>query len=89
MTDFKRTIPERPANLESEVERLNPVSAPGKAAEFGALPGNATAGKDHVAYRFGCSLRAVVCGETGTHRISRVSRRPLKFIKREIDAARR
>lgn len=80
---------ERLAHLEAEVERLK-SAAPNEAERalvFERLPDSATVGKDYVAYRFGCSERAVVRGEAGTHRLKRISQRPLKFIKREVDAA--
>ena len=83
-----RTILERIENLENEVERLKSVN-PTRAAAFEALPQNATVGKDYVAYRFGCSEEAVVRGRAGTHLLKekRVSEKPLKWIKRDVDAA--
>lgn len=51
------------------------------------LPPSATVGKEYVAYRFGCSVEAVQHGKAGTDKIPRLSRKPLKFAKREVDAA--
>lgn len=86
MSELERTILERLKNLELEVERLKSEKKPEDLTYFESLPPTATVGKDYVAYRFGCSERAVMRGEAGTHRIRRVSRKPLKFIKREVDA---
>ena len=92
MTEFEETILERLKLLESEVKRLKSekaAAAADVAARFEQLPENATVGKDYAAYRFGCSEEAVVRGRAGTHllRTKRVSDKPLKFIKRDVDAA--
>ena len=54
---------------------------------FEHLAADAVVGKDYVAWRFGCSVRAVKCGERGINKIPRVSNKPLKFLKRNVDAA--
>jgi len=92
MTDFELKLLARIENLEVEVKRLksekkSKLFTPEEIAYFEALPPNATVTKDYVAFKFGCSERAVQRGEAGTHKIPRVSRKPLKFIKREVDAA--
>lgn len=55
--------------------------------DFNDLRDDAVVGKDYVAHRFGCSVRAVLNGLSGTRDIPRVSRSPLKFVKRDVDAA--
>lgn len=84
MTDFEETILERLNFLEREVAQLKTANPAG---EFDALPDESVVGKDYVAYRFGITERAVLRGEGGTHRIRRVSKKPLKFIKSEVDKA--
>lgn len=88
MNDAMRTILKRIEDLENEVERLK-CANPNRAAAYEALPHNATVGKDYVAYRFGCSEESVVRGRAGTSRLTdkRVSDKPLKWIKRDVDAA--
>lgn len=91
MTEFEKTILERISYLESEVTRLKSEksAAADIATQFERLPENATVGKDYVSFRFGCSEVAVMRGRAGTHllRTKRVSAKPLKFIKRDVDAA--
>lgn len=89
MSEFERTILERIANLENEVKRLKSEKSAGIANEFERLPATATVGKDYVAYRFHCSEESVVRGRAGTVRLTakRVSDKPLKWIKRDVDAA--
>lgn len=77
-------------DLEKTVEKLKSEnSTANKAIEFERLPNTATVGKDYVAYRFGCSEEAVLRGRAGTGRLTakRVSDKPLKWIKRDVDAA--
>lgn len=86
MTDFEQIILDRVAKLENEVEQLkSEKSLADKALEFERLPASATVGKDYVAYRFRTSEERVMRGEAGTGKIPRVSRRPMKFIKKEVD----
>lgn len=74
--------------LEAQVEALKSgTTAAEEAVLFERLPRDAPVGKDYVAYRFGCTMRAVVRGEAGTGAIRRISKKPLKFIKREVDEA--
>lgn len=84
-----RTILERIESLESEVKRLKSEKSADAANEFERLPATATVGKNYVAYRFLCSEEAVVRGRAGTHclRTKQVSKKPLKWIKRDVDAA--
>lgn len=88
MSEFERTILERLAHLENEVKQLKSVKSI-EAVEFERLPDSATVGKDYVAYRFLCSEEAVMRGRAGTHLLKnkRVSDKPLKFVKRDVDAA--
>lgn len=87
MSDFEQIL-ERLARLETEVQDLKTEkSAAEKAVDFERLPARATVGKDYVAYRFGCSENSVLRGQAGTHLVRRVSRKPLKFIKSEVDSA--
>lgn len=86
MTEFEQTLLKRIESLEKEVKRLKSVQ-PAQIEYFENLPLDAVVGKEYVAWRFGCSLRAVQRGEQGTGSIRRVSNKPLKFIKREVDAA--
>jgi hypothetical protein len=89
--EFERTVLDRLDKLESEVERLKFGMPPEteRMRYFESLPDTATVGKDSAAYRFGCSEEAVLRGRYGTHtlRPKRVSQKPLKFIKRDVDAA--
>jgi hypothetical protein len=90
VNDFEEKIWKRLDRLESEVERLkSEKSAADKAAQFERLSGSATVGKDYVAYRFLCSEEAVVRGRAGTSALTakRVSDKPLKWIKSDVDAA--
>lgn len=88
MTEFEEIILAELAALRAEVAKLTTGSpAASRAAEFESLPASSTVGKDYVAWRFGCSERAVVRGEAGTGSIRRVGRKPLKFIKKDVDAA--
>lgn len=87
MNDFEQILA-RLADLEKQVAQLKVErSAAEKAVDYEALPLDSVVGKDYVAYRFGCSKRAVVRKEAGTGAIRRVSLKPLKFIKRDVDAA--
>jgi hypothetical protein len=88
MTEFERKVWEKLNHLENEVERLkSEKSAADKAIEFERLPDSAVVGKDYIAYRFGCSENSVMRREAGTNKIRRVSNKPIKAIKREVDAA--
>lgn len=88
MTEFERKIYERFERLEAEIRALKSAkSVAEEATEFERLPPTATVGKEYIAYRFGCSVRAVVRKEAGTHRIKLVSARPMKAIKRDVDEA--
>lgn len=90
MSEFEEKVWKRLDDLEKTVERLkSEKSAADIANEFERLPSTATVGKDYVAYRFGCTEEAVVRGRAGTHLLKnrRVSEKPLKFIKRDVDAA--
>ncbi|MET0753612.1 MAG: hypothetical protein ABWZ66_09570 [Pyrinomonadaceae bacterium] len=71
------------------MKRLKSEKSADKAVEFERLPATATVGKDYVAYRFLCSEEAVLRGRAGTHRLrtKRVSDKPLKWIKSDVDAA--
>jgi hypothetical protein len=76
--------------LETEIAEIKKEkSAAAGAMEFEKLPDSATVGKDYVAYRFGCTEEAVRRGRAGTACLTplRVSARPLKWIKRDVDAA--
>lgn len=89
MTDFQEIL-KRLENLETEVKRLkSEKSAADIAVDFERLPDSATVGKDYVAYRFCCSEQAVMRGRAGTHLLKekRVSTKPLKWIKRDVDFA--
>lgn len=83
MTAFEETILERLSFLEEEVMRLKTGKPAGG---FEDLPDSSVVGKDYVAYRFGITERAVQRGKGGTDKIRRVSNKPMKFIKREVDA---
>ena len=90
MNDFQKTVLKRLDDLEKTVEQLKSENLQAnKALEFERLPENATVGKDYVAYRFKCSEEAVVRGRAGTHclRPKLVCEKPLKWIKRDVDAA--
>lgn len=87
MTDeISQLILHELAALRGEVRELRRMQA-SERHPFELLPDSAVVGKDYVAWRFGISERAVRCGEKGTKEIRRVSNRPLKFIKRDVDAA--
>jgi hypothetical protein len=60
-----------------------------EALEFERLPSTAVVGKRYAAYRFGCSERAVMRREAGTHLIKWSCRKPFKATKSEIDRAHR
>lgn len=85
MTELEETILKRLDFLEREFARLKTGGA-NLGSEFEALPDSSVVGKDYVAFRFGITERAVLRGEAGTHRIRRVSKKPLKFVKSEVDA---
>lgn len=92
MSESIENILKRLGALEQEVERLKSAGNSNeftveKIAYFEALPANSTVGKDYISFRFGCSLRAVTRKEAGTRRIKLVSRKPIKAIKRDVDAA--
>lgn len=53
---------------------------------FENLDPAAIVGADYVAFRFNCSESAVVRGRFETNRIPRVRRKPLAFVKRDVDA---
>lgn len=82
MTEFEEKILERLGFIEEELKRLK-TDKPAQA--FDDLPPGAVVGKDYVAWRFGITERAVQRGENGTNKIHRVSNKPMKFIKREVD----
>lgn len=86
MSEFEQKILDRLTTLETEVERLKSEKlAANKALEFERLPDSATVGKDYVAYRFKCSEERVMRGKSGTGKIPRLSKRPLKFLKKDVD----
>lgn len=91
MKDFEAALLKRIESLEREVKRLKSVKSkeisPEEALEFERLPDSATVGKRYVAYRFKTSEERVMRGESGTGNIRRVCKRPLKFIKKEVDDA--
>lgn len=70
--------------LRAEVAELRAGTA--NAHPFELLSPDSIVEKDYVAWRFGCSERAVRAGEKGTDKIKRVSNKPLKFIKSDVDA---
>ncbi|GEM_PF-6537243 len=79
---------QRVSQLERKVAALESGKTTTDAAiEFERLLADATVGKDYIAYRFGCSLRAVVRKLSGTHRIKLKSRKPILAIKRDVDSA--
>lgn len=87
MTELAQILT-RLENLENEVKELRSLkSEADKAIEFERLPSTATVGKDYAAFRFGCSINCVLRGAAGTNRIRRVSSKPLKFVKKDVDAA--
>jgi hypothetical protein len=89
VSEFEEKVWKRLNDLEKTVERLkSEKSAADAANNFERLPATATVGKDYVAYRFGCTEEAVVRGRAGTHLLKnrRVSEKPLKWIKRDVDA---
>lgn len=89
MSNFQEQILKRIADLEETVEKLkSEKSASDLAIEFERLPDSATVGKDYVAYRFKCSEAAVVRGRAGTSSLRKklISEKPLKWIKRDVDA---
>lgn len=85
MTDFERLMLEKITAIEKSLAELK-AGAELPDAQFEALPADAVVGKDYVAWRFGCSIRAVVRGEKGTGAIPRLSRKPLTFVRRDVDA---
>lgn len=88
MSEFERQIWEKLTTLEKEVEQLKSErSAADQAIEFERLPGSAVVGVEYVAYRFGCSLRAAGRRENEIKAIPLASKRPLGWIKSEVDAA--
>ena len=90
MGDLRKQILGRLGDLEKRVEQLESEKLQAnEALEFERLPATATVGKDYVAYRFHCSEEAVRRGRAGTHRLTpkRVSDKPLKWIKADVDAA--
>jgi len=90
VSEFEEKVWKRLDDLEKKVEQLkSEKSAADCAVEFERLPNSATVGKDYAAYRFGCSEEAVVRERAGTHLLRKklVSDKPLKWIKRDVDAA--
>jgi len=90
VNDFRQQVLRRLDDLEKTVERLKSANLIANTAlEFERLPETATVGKDYAAYRFGCSEEAVMRGRAGTHVLTplRVSDKPLKWIKSDVDAA--
>lgn len=81
-TQFKEMQKQLDA-LSREVAALRETKS---AAAFENLPSDAVVGKDYVAWKFGCSIRAILNGEAGTADIPRFSKCPLKFIKSKVDA---
>ena len=99
MSEFEAAILERLNRLEEELAALKGQSAldglpkgvitAAEALEFERLPATAVMGKRYAAYRFGCSERAVMRREAGTHLIKWECRKPFKATKSEIDRAHR
>lgn len=88
MTEIKEILA-RLEKVESELKRLKSEKAfsPDDIARFEKLPPTALVGKDYVAWRFKCTEYAVVRKQSGTKGLRRVSKKPLKFVKREVDEA--
>ncbi len=85
MTNFERTVLSELADLRKMVESLKSDFTLSHITYFENLPPAAVVGIDYVAFRFGCSESAVIRGRFETNRIPRLRRKPVAFIKRNVD----
>ena len=86
MTEFEERILDELSELKRTVESLKLDFTLNQITFFENLSPDAVVGTDYVAYRFGCSESAVVRGRFETNRIPRFRNKPIKFIKRDVDA---
>lgn len=73
-------------NLKQTVEAIRSDFTISQITYFENLPPMAVVGADYVSYRFMCSENAVVRGRFETYRIPRLRKKPLAFLKSDVDA---
>lgn len=86
MNDFERKVIEKLNDLCQRFDALKSETTISQVSYFENLPPDAVVGSDYVAYRFGCSESAVVRGRFETKKIPRLRKKPLAFLKRNVDA---
>lgn len=84
--DFEKFVIAKLLELNQKVEALSRDFTISQITYFENLPPTAVVGIDYVAYRFGCSESAVIRGRFETGRIPRVRKKPIAFVKRNVDA---
>lgn len=86
MTESERKILEKLAELESAILSLRSEFSISRVTYYENLDPAAVVGTDYVAFRFDCSQEAVVRGRFGTDSVPRLREKPIKYIKRDVDA---
>jgi hypothetical protein len=86
VTETEKQILEELADIKRAVADLRSDFTISQITFFENLPPAAVVGTDYVSYRFGCSQDAVVRGRFETDRIPRFRKKPVAFIKRNVDA---
>jgi uncharacterized protein with von Willebrand factor type A (vWA) domain len=86
MTEFEQRVLKELRELNRKFESLKSDFTLSQITVFENLAQDAVVGTDYVAYRFGCRESAVVRGRFETDKIPRFRDKPVKFIKRTVDA---
>lgn len=85
MTEFEIILGEL-EKLKQTVESIRSDFTISQVTYFENLQPMAVVGVDYVSYRFACSENAVVRGRFETYKIPRLRRKPLAFIKSDVDS---
>ncbi len=86
MTEFEIKLLGEIENLKQTVESIRSDFTISQITYFENLSTMAVVGVDYISYRFGCSENAVVRGRFETYKIPRLRKKPLAFIKSDVDA---
>lgn len=86
MTEFEMKLLGEIENLKQTVEAIRTDFTINQITYFENLPPMAVVGVDYVSYRFACSESAVVRGRFETYKIPRLRKKPLAFVKSDVDA---
>ena len=86
MTEFEIKLLGEIENLKQAINSISSDFTISQITYFENLPPMAVVGVDYVSYRFMCSESAVVRGRFETYKIPRLRKKPLAFVKSDVDA---